>query len=160
MDDSFDKMFKNEEDIGYYQDAAMQYLHEIEELKEQLDDCFERIKTNRQMMSAQKEREEFYEQKIAALTTELARMGVNQPSQSFNPAEMEQRVRNFTEMIKIDIETFQRTGQFADIDNSINEIRELFNIFLAELNNLNAQNRDVIGTLETLVLLDVRNIVA
>ncbi|CAG9801749.1 unnamed protein product [Chironomus riparius] len=161
MDDSFDKMFKNdEEDIGYYQDAAMQYLHEIEELKEKLHDCFDRIKTNRQMMSAQQEREEFYEQKIESLTAELARMGRNQPSQSFNPAQMEQRVRNFTESIKIEIETFQRTGQFADIDNSINEIRELFNIFLAELNNLNAQNRDVIGTLETLVLLDVRNFVS
>lgn len=157
MDDSFDKMFKkDDEDIGYYQDTAMQYLHDIEELKEQLDDCFNRIKTNRQMMSAQKEREEFYEQRIAALTAELAKMGINQPSQTFNVAEMERRVSTFTELIKGDIETFQRTGQFADIDNSINEIRELFNIFLAELNNLNSQNRDVIGTLETLILLDVR----
>ena len=155
MDDSFDKMFKNdEEDIGYFQDAAMQYLHEIEELKEKLDDCFDRIKNNRQKMSVQMEREEFYKQKIAALTAELdlARRGINH---SFDQIQMQHRVTKFTELIKGDIDTFQRTGQFADIDNSINEVRDLFNIFLAELNSLNANNRDVIGTLETLVLLDV-----
>lgn len=155
MDDSFDKMFKNdEEDIGYFQDAAMQYLHEIEELKEKLDDCFDRIKNNRQKMSVLMEREELYKQKIAALTAELdlARRGINQ---SFDPIQMQQRVTKFTELIKGDIDTFQRTGQFADIDNSINKVRELFNIFLAELNSLNANKRDVIGTLETLVLLDV-----
>jgi len=155
MDDTFDKMFKNdEEDTGYYQDAAMQYLHEIEELKEKLDDCFDRIKNNRQKLAVQMEREEFYKQKIASLTAELdlARRGINQ---SFDPIQMQHRVTKFTELIKGDIDTFQRTGQFVDIDNSINEVRDLFNIFLAELNSLNANNRDVIGTLETLVLLDV-----
>ena len=156
MDDSFDKMFKNdEEDIGYYQDAAMQYLSEIGELKEHLTDCFERVRANRQTISIQKEREEFYEQKISYLTAELERRKANQPSQSFDPQEMENRVKTFTDLIKVDIENFQRTGIFKNIDNSINEVRDLFNIFLVDLNNLNANNRDVIGTLETLILLDV-----
>lgn len=156
MNDTFDKLFDEEkEDIGYYQDVAMQYLTEIEDLKEKLSDCSERLKTNHTMHVVQKEREEHYERTIANLQAELRIRRNAEFSQNFNPLELENRVKGFTDHIRNDIESFQKTGKFDGIDRSINEVRDIFNVFLAELNRLNANNRDVFGTLETLMRLDV-----
>lgn len=155
MNDTFEKIYRDaDEDKNYYQDAAIVYLTDIEDLKDKLTDCYERVKNNRTMLALQKEQQEFYERKIANLKSELERRRPGK-TKTFRPVELENRVQAFTNQMRAEIHKFNTMGRFENIDNSINEVRDLFNIFLAELNNLNTDNRDVIGTLETLIRLDV-----
>lgn len=166
---NFDDVFSStlNADTAYMTDAAMQYLSELEEMKDKFGECTESLKEMKKHISLIYEAVEKYkaqisilwshvhekDREIASLRSQLKKGGANWSSTDLGKIEIQVKV--LTNQIKIETERFHRTGNYANIEQSINNVRNLFNIVLDELNKLNAENRSVGSILQTLVTLEV-----
>lgn len=156
-------------------EVSSQYLNEINQLKEKLAHCSERIKSVRETQeiykniasrdNAQIEREtqklEDNQVKINSLKSRLNHILASDPNQlhlpttHVDPDLITFKARNLMREITQDNEAAQRTGRYVNVNARIAEVRKLFNLYLIQLEDLNKQNRMVAGVLECLINLDV-----
>lgn len=169
--DTFDRLFNDigdeQENAGYYADSAMQYLTNIDELEGRLGECHQKVRMNQQIIAEKYELERDYENTINSLKQTLKvknqeinrlRLAIRSKNRGrvMNPEELEVKMNTFLSQCTRDAENYKRTGRFNNLETSINKVREFFNIFLAELNELNSGNRNVLGVLDTLIRLEVK----
>lgn len=159
-------------------EEAFQYLEEIDELKENLDDCLQRARMNKKIIIEQSSSMRDLELTIENLNQQLkkknqqinflrielknARGGKNTRSQSvtrnISTKQLEIEVQDFLNECSVNVNEFARTGIFNDLEQSINKLREFFDKLLDELIQLNSQNRNVLGILEALMSIEVYKI--
>jgi septal ring factor EnvC (AmiA/AmiB activator) len=171
----FDSMFDFSEHDVEGSSTAYDYLVELEDLKDTLNECYQNTNANRRIIGEQTDTLREYEIRMKQLNDQLKsknqeinklrhelkskRRGVSAgpPPQNYNmpTAELEKEVKIFLNRCAANVNEYNRTGRFNNIDQSINKVREFFNILLEELNRLNSGNRDVMGVLQSLISLEV-----
>lgn len=182
-DDSFEQLFQDDlgEDPDYYEEIAQKYVPELDSLREKARRCGqdlkeEKIRSNAlEAIERQNEREievlretllhkdEAIKRLTDALEAEKQNAGKlktsNQlhlpSSHSVDPRVITEKAIQVIEKVKTDHKKFLRTGQHSGIDETITEIREIFNLMVNQLNSLNSNNHFVSRTIESLLQLDV-----
>lgn len=177
---SDDDLFDVDENESYYSEAAMKYLSEANEAREELDNCSQELKrkeiiskTFRDLNRMQFEDIAQMKKTIHKRNVEIDRLNqkiatlMGDPNTLYahgmisvshiKPDEIVQRTHEIHKGIHHDQMLFKRTGIYQNFDSRIAEVRDLFNLMLMQLNVLNAKNRAVTRTLEALQKLDVKN---
>lgn len=169
MSDAFEDIFnQGGDDAGYYTDAAMQYLNEIDDLKEKFEDCYSKYLKNKHELNMLNEVVGSYQQQIQNLKVALQHRngqieGLLKRLEYYEgsnirlaTAEIVKRVSALSSQIRTYIEHYKKTGKFDRIDEVISNVRSLFNMALVELNVLNSENQEIGGILKTLISLEVK----
>lgn len=165
----FDNMFSStlNQDAAYYTDTAMNYLAELEDLKDRFVECskslrdhqthidqiYQAVNKYKTIISVQKAHLFEKDREIASLRAQLQKQGVNWSPVDLR--EIEFKVKALEQRIKLETEHYHKTGRYSSIEQTINEVRHLFNNILQELNKANAQNQSVESLLRTLLTLEV-----
>lgn len=182
-DDSFDQLFQGDQcdDPDYYEEVAQKYIPELDSLKEKARRCRQSLKDEMIRSNALSKIEEHNEREIEMLREKLlqkdemikrltdsiqdekeraAKVKISNklhlPSNHIvDPREISKKALQVIEKVKNDHKKFMRTGKHTEIDETITEIREIFNMMVNQLNQLNSRNHFVSRTIESLLQLDV-----
>jgi chromosome segregation ATPase len=150
-----------------YADDAMQYLHELYEMKDKFEECTESVEQLRKHVSLLYQAVDKFKAQISILRNhlhekdrEIASLRAQLQKQGFDwtPVDLgkiEIQVKVLEKQIKLDTEKFHRTGKYPNIEQSINSVRNIFDTVLNELNKANAENQNVESMLKTLLTLEV-----
>lgn len=160
-------------------DLAMNYLAQIEELKEAVAECGHNLsieKTQRTKLAEAEVRNnselkmlrhdiDARDFEIKRLTNALShvrsaglRKLVHYEPRSIPPhskANITHKVRILVEHISQDQQNYKLTGRYDNIDERIVEIRKFFNAMLSQLNECTKNNHEVKKTLQAMKSLDV-----
>lgn len=182
-DDSFDQLFQDtlRGDPGYYEEVAHSYIPELDHLKEKARRCGQSLKDEVIRSQALKkieihnereieilrekllQRDEMIERLTKSLQDEKERAAkvkisnkLHLPSNHVvDPQEITEKAIRVIEKVQADHKKFMRTGKHSGIDETITEIREIFNLMVDQLNQLNSKNHFVSRTIDSLLQLDV-----
>lgn len=181
--DSFEQLFQDDllEDSEYYEEIAQKYVPELESLREKARRCGQDLKEEMIRSNALEKIEKQNEREIEvlretllqkdqaikrltdALALEKERAVKLKTSNKLylpsghivDPREISEKAVQVIEKVKADHKNFMRTGKHSGIDETITEIREIFNLMVDQLNQLNSKNHFVARTIESLLQLDV-----
>lgn len=181
--DSFEQLFQDDllEDPDYYEEVAQKYVPELESLREKARRCGQDLKEEVIRGNALEKIEKQNEREIEVLRETLLRKDetvkrlsdaleveknratklktsnkLHLPSGHIvDPREITEKAIQVIEKVKADHKKFMRTGQHSGIDETITEIREIFNLMVEQLNQLNSKNHFVSRTIDSLLQLDV-----
>lgn len=165
----FDKLFSSTmtPESALYTDAAMEYLSDLEVMKEKFEECSESAENLKKQVAILYQSTNKYKdhikhlqliiqdknREISSLRSQVQSVGVN--SQFFDFDQIGHKVKALETQIKVDTEKYHRTGKYSNIEQTINDVRNLFNAILLQLNKANAENLTVESYLKTLMTLDV-----
>lgn len=165
MGDLFNKTLNNDE--AFYADAAMQYLSDLEEMKDKIEFCMQKYAESKEISKKLRDISEKLrgQNQSLKLSLEEKNLQIQELSNRLSNYEgnkkrvtlidLVTKVNAFTKEIKVYTERYKKTGSFDNINEVINNVRKLFNMALIELNILNSENKEVAGILNTLASLEV-----
>lgn len=159
-----------------FDEIAMDYLTEIEELKDNVTVCRQRLREDKLQKLELKADNEKLKDIVRNLKSELrqknedisrlkdqvrnashGKSGQIQPRvPHLDPAEISFKTKMLIRKIHEQHGEYLKTGTHENIDQNIAEVRGLFNMVLNLLNELNLKNKAVTRTLESLTKLDVK----
>lgn len=172
-------IFNIDDDESYYSEAAMKYLAEANEARDELNHCSQELKreevlgkTFRRLNKMQFDdivelknqvREKNFEIEQLKKQIEILMGDSNKlyphghvSVSHIKTDEIIKRIHDIHRGIQHDQMLFQRTGIYQNFDGRIGEVRDLFNLMLMQLNVLNSNHREVTRTLVALEKLDVK----
>lgn len=163
----FDKLFSSTmtPELALYTDAAMNYLSELEFAKEKFEECSELAENLKKQVAILYQSTNKYKEHIKHLQLVIQdknreisslRSQIGNGDLKFVDLDLiGYRVKALEERIKVDTEKYHRSGKYSNIEQTINDVRNLFNVVLFQLNKANAENLTVESYLKTLMTLDV-----
>lgn len=165
-------------DDGYFEEIAKENLAEINGLREKLTVCNEMLETEKLSNVDMKARNEKLKDQVRNLSFDLRQKnedivilmersrhapqgipGEVPPRMAHvDPAEISFKTKMLIRRIHEQHGEYLRTGNHEFIEGHISEVRDLFNLVLQQLSELNSKNKFVTRTLESLLKLDVKNL--
>ena len=166
----------SEEDLNFhFEEIAMDYLMEINDLKDDVATCHHKLKEEKIQKLDMKTQNQNLRDLVRNLKYELRQKtedinvlkedarnaflrkpGETQPRMvHVDPGDISFKTKLLIRKIHEQHGEYLKTGQQENIDENIAEVRELFNLVLIQLNELNSKNKAVTRTLESLTKLDV-----
>lgn len=161
-------------------DVALDYLAQIEELKEEVAECAHKLKIEKTQRSKLAEAEvrntselkmlrheidarDFDIKRLSNALSQVRSAGLRKlvhyeprKPQPHSKANVTHKVRILVEHIEQDQQNYKLTGKYENIDERILEIRKFFNAMLKQLNECTSNNHEVKKTLKAMQSLDVR----
>lgn len=160
------------EEAAYFADTAMQYLSEIDDLKDEVANCSDRVddekkkqKVLRQTiletggvisdLSRQLEQKDIVIKQLRSAVKSTSRPQLNRPMTPFvNPDEVTLRSRFIIQKIQEDIDEYKAIGHYENVEERITEVRNVFNLVMNQLFELHSSNKSVTKTLKALTELN------
>lgn len=168
---AFDNLFSStlHPEAAYYTNVAMDYLNEIEEMKDKFGECSDTVQTMKEKVFVLRQGVDKYksqivqlkdaalekEREIALLRAQLKNRGLDMSS-PVDLGKIELQVKALEKQIQFETQRYNQTGRYQNIEMSINNVRNVFSFVLHELNKANAQNVSVESILRTLLTLEVK----
>lgn len=138
-----------DEDAQYYATSAMEYLAELGELKDEMVNCAKALREKDRIIG---------KLKLAVKGNKtFDEVDLRPQPEHIDPEKITQKVHKTLQQIERDRAIYLETGSFERIEERIAEVRNLFDLLMVQLNELNIENKSVKGTLKVLASLDVRN---